>query len=83
MLLVARDESSGEGITDQQIRDEIITFLIAGHETVASVLTWTWYLLAQHPEVDQKWKRALWLQLSCSMFGCGWCLGARWQCRRW
>ena len=53
-MLLARDEASGESMTDQQIRDEIITFLIAGHETVASALTWTWYLLAQHPEVEQK-----------------------------
>ena len=34
---------------DRQLRDEIITLLIAGHETVASALTWTWYLLARHP----------------------------------
>lgn len=54
MLLMARDEDTGEGMTDQQIRDEIITFLIAGHETVASALTWTWYLLAQHTNVEQK-----------------------------
>jgi len=52
MLMDARDaESGGSRLTDQQIRDEIITLLIAGHETVASALTWSWYLLAQHPEV--------------------------------
>ena len=50
MLLEARDPESGEGMSDAQIRDEIITLLIAGHETVASALTWCWYLLAQHPE---------------------------------
>ncbi len=59
MLLLARDEASGEGMSDQQIRDEIITFLIAGHETVASALTWTWYLLARHPEVEQKLQQEL------------------------
>jgi len=50
MLLEARDPESGDGMSDAQIRDEIITLLIAGHETVASALTWCWYLLAQHPE---------------------------------
>lgn len=48
-LLEARDEQSGIGMTDQQLRDEIITLLIAGHETVASALIWTWYLLSQNP----------------------------------
>lgn len=48
-LLEARDEQSGVGMTDQQLRDEIITLLIAGHETVASALIWTWYLLSKNP----------------------------------
>jgi cytochrome P450 len=53
-LLEARDEQSGVGMTDQQLRDEMITLLIAGHETVASALIWTWYLLSQNPpEADQ------------------------------
>lgn len=51
MLLKARDEESGQRMSDQQVRDEVITLLIAGHETVASALTWSWYLLAQHPHV--------------------------------
>lgn len=52
MLMNARDEEGkGSALTDQQIRDEIITLLIAGHETVASALTWSWYLLAQHPSI--------------------------------
>ncbi len=54
MLLFARDEETGSGLSDQQIRDEVITILIAGHETVASALTWSWYLLASHPE---QWQR--------------------------
>jgi cytochrome P450 len=45
----ARDES-GRGMTDKQIRDQIITVLIAGHETTALALSWTLYLLSQHPE---------------------------------
>lgn len=51
MLLEARDEETGEGMSDQQMRDEIMTLLIAGHETTATTLAWTFYLLAQHPNV--------------------------------
>ncbi|MDJ0755235.1 MAG: cytochrome P450 [Ardenticatenaceae bacterium] len=49
LLLEARDEESGEGMSDQQIRDEVITLLIAGHETTANLMAWTWLLLAQNP----------------------------------
>ena len=41
-------------MTDRQIRDEVMSLFLAGQETTAIALTWTWYLLAQHPEVDQK-----------------------------
>jgi cytochrome P450 len=41
-------------MSDKQIRDHLITMLIAGHETTANALTWTCYLLAQHPEIEQK-----------------------------
>ncbi len=41
-------------MSDQQLRDEVITWLLAGHETTALNLSWTWYLLAQHPEVEEK-----------------------------
>ena len=54
MLLKARDEETGEPMSQRQVRDEIMTMLIAGHETVASALTWTWYLLSSHPLVRQK-----------------------------
>jgi cytochrome P450 len=54
MLLSARDEDTGEGMTDQQARDEVMTLLIAGHETTANALSWTWYLLSQHPAVESK-----------------------------
>jgi len=40
--------------SDQELRDQIVTFLVAGHETVASSLTWTWWLIASHPHVQQK-----------------------------
>lgn len=51
VLLLARDEETGEpGMTDTQIRDEVMTILLAGHETTASALAWTFHLLAHHPE---------------------------------
>ncbi len=54
MLLSARDEETWQQMNDQQVRDEVITLLIAGHETVSTALTWTWYLLSQHPEVEHR-----------------------------
>jgi cytochrome P450 len=54
MLLSARDEETGEGMSDQQLRDEVLTLLLAGHETTAAALAWTWYLLSQHPEVERR-----------------------------
>ena len=52
MLLLAQDvEGDGGGMTDQQVRDEAMTLFLAGHETTANALAWTWYLLAQHPEI--------------------------------
>jgi cytochrome P450 len=55
MLLLAQDaEGDGQGLTDRQIRDEVVTIFLAGHETTASALTWSWHLLAQHPEVQQR-----------------------------
>lgn len=54
MLMAARDPDTGEGMSDQHLRDEAMTGLIAGHETVASALAWTWHLLAAHPEAEAK-----------------------------
>ncbi|GCE10863.1 cytochrome P450 [Tengunoibacter tsumagoiensis] len=54
MLIEARDEETGEGMSNQQLRDEVMTLLVAGHETAANGLAWSWYLLAEHPEVEQK-----------------------------
>jgi cytochrome P450 len=54
MLLKARDDNSGEMMTDRQIRDEVITIFSAGHETTANLLSWTLYLLARHPDVLAK-----------------------------
>jgi cytochrome P450 len=54
MLLQVRDEETGLGMDDQQLRDQVITLLLAGYETTASALTWTWYLLSQHPESAER-----------------------------
>ena len=58
MLMAARDED-GSAMTDRQLRDEIMTFLLAGHETTAVSLSWTWYLLSEHPQVAQKLRQEL------------------------
>jgi cytochrome P450 len=54
LLLAARDEETGQGMDDRLVRDEVLNLLLAGHETTANALAWTWYLLAQHPEVDRR-----------------------------
>ncbi len=54
MLLQARDEDDGEQMTDLQVRDEALTIFLAGHETTANALAWTWYLLSQHPDAEAK-----------------------------
>ncbi len=53
MLLLAQDDE-GQGMTDQQVRDEALTLVLAGHETTANALTWTLYLLSQNPQAEQK-----------------------------
>jgi len=55
MLLLARDEEGDRGgMTDLQVRDEAMTLFLAGYETMANALTWTWYLLSQNPEVEDQ-----------------------------
>ncbi|MGG3887374.1 cytochrome P450 [Brevibacillus panacihumi] len=54
MLLAARDEDDGQGMTDEQVRDEVMTIFVAGHETTANTMSWIFYLLATHPEAEQK-----------------------------
>ncbi len=55
MLLMATDtEGDGSGMNDAQLRDEALTIFLAGHETTANALTWTWYLLSQNPDVEAK-----------------------------
>ena len=53
LLMAARDDT-GVGLSEQQIRDQIVTFIVAGHETVASSLTWAWALLAENPEIQER-----------------------------
>ena len=54
MLLLAQDEDDGSVMTDVQVRDEAMTIFLAGHETTANALTWTWYLLSQSPDDEAK-----------------------------
>src|SRR6266849_4398121 len=53
-LIAARDEETGGGMTAQEVRDQVVTIFMAGHETTALALTWTWYLLSQHPAAETK-----------------------------
>lgn len=53
-LIRARDENDGGGMTDKQLRDEVTTLFLAGHDTTANALAWTWYLLARHPEAQRR-----------------------------
>jgi cytochrome P450 len=59
MLLASRDAETGEGLDDAQVRDEVMTLFVAGHETTANALTWTWYLLAKHPHAAQRLREEL------------------------
>lgn len=54
MLIHTRDEETGETMTDQQVRDEVTTIFMAGHETTANALSWALYLLAKHADILQK-----------------------------
>ncbi len=54
LLMSARDEGTGEPMTDRQLRDEVMNLFVGGHETAAGALAWTWYLLSKHPEVQRR-----------------------------
>jgi cytochrome P450 len=58
MLLAARDED-GSQMTDRQLRDEVMTLFLAGHETTALTLAWSWYLLGTNPEAEKKFRAEL------------------------
>ncbi len=57
LYMDARDRVSGEPMGDQELFDEIVTLIVAGHETTAATLNWIWYLLSQTPEVEEKLHR--------------------------
>lgn len=61
MLLMALDDEdrASGGMTDQQVRDEAMTLFLAGHETTANALTWTWYLLSQHPQIAARMQKEI------------------------
>ena len=59
MLLLAQDEETGGAMTDKQVRDESLTLFLAGHETTANALIWTFYLLSQNPEMESKFHAEL------------------------
>ena len=54
MLMSARDKETGEGMSERELVDEVMTLIVAGHETTASALNWTWYLLSQHPQAEAR-----------------------------
>jgi cytochrome P450 len=54
MLLSACEEGTGRGMTDEQLRDEVMTTFVAGHETTANAMAWVLYLVSQHSEVEQR-----------------------------
>ena len=54
VFLSAQDEESGEHMTDQQLKDEVITLLTAGHETTGAALSWAWYLLAENQDIQHE-----------------------------
>jgi cytochrome P450 len=53
-LVAARDAETGGGMTANEVRDEVVTIFMAGHETTAQALTWTWYLLSLHPAIEAR-----------------------------
>ncbi len=59
MLMAARDEETGDRMSDEQLRVEVTTFLLAGQETTSLALTWTWFLLSQHPRARQRLEQEL------------------------
>jgi len=52
MLMATRDRETDQPMSDKELIDEVLTLIVAGHETTAAALTWTWYLISQHPEVQ-------------------------------
>ena len=64
-LLDARDPETGHGLSAKDVRDQMVTVFVAGHETTALALCWTWFLLSQHAAVEQR----LWAELDETLKG--------------
>ena len=64
-LLHARDPETGRGLSAKDVRDEMVTIFVAGHETTALALCWTWFLLSQHPDAEQR----LWAEIDGALNG--------------
>ncbi|MGO9935105.1 MAG: cytochrome P450 [Steroidobacteraceae bacterium] len=54
MFMLTRDRESGEPMSDKELIDEVLTLIVAGHETTAAALTWTWYLVSAHPAIAEQ-----------------------------
>jgi cytochrome P450 len=54
MLMLTRDRESDEPMADKELIDEVLTLIVAGHETTAAALTWTWYLISHHPQAAEQ-----------------------------
>jgi cytochrome P450 len=54
MLMSTRDRETDEPMSDKELIDEVLTLIVAGHETTAAALTWTWYLISQHPDTADR-----------------------------
>src|ERR1700733_14019872 len=54
MLMASRDRDTDEAMSDKELIDEVLTLIVAGHETTAAALTWTWYLISQHPDAAER-----------------------------
>ncbi len=59
MLMLAQDADTGEYLTDTQIRDQVVTMIIPAEETTSTALSWTWYLLGQHPDIESQLRHEL------------------------
>jgi cytochrome P450 len=59
LLMTARDEETGEGMSDKQLHDEVLTLFIAGHETTANALSWAWFRLSNQPEIERRLRAEL------------------------
>ena len=52
--VISQDEDTGQPLSDRHLRDEVVSMMIAGHETTALILSWAWHLLAEHPDVERR-----------------------------